>query len=876
MRIMKPCIAVVVGALMLASAGNMYAANPEGQLELPSSTLDRRGEIPVVFHLVEGATGHSAGYTGHATLHVLWTDSLGRVVEDKTIPAELEDAIEIGFSIDMSRAIAMKNHLEAELSLDGKGIKGNLYREKETASADFVAKPPYTGWNDYAVLMWQPYPSNLYPELKKLGINGGVSESGWKSSHLPETLIDNNLRWYGENLASDYYSEYHRWRPDRDSGWSFTQSKELYQKDPNSLEAFKRHPSFWDSYWREKIHDRLVRQAKLFSPYRPYYYSLGDETGIAELAAQWDFDFSDQSLVPMRRWLRDQYGSLDALNQEWGTHFTDWNLVIPMTTNQAMKQKDDNFASWGDFKNWMDISYADALKMGVDAVHEIDKKAFVSVGGGQMPGWGGYDYARITKVLNAIEPYDIGRNIDIIRSLNPKMAMLTTGFASGEWERHRVWYELLHGSRGLLIWDGKLVYVQKDGKPGPRGVEAGKYYNQLRDGEGALIINSHLVNNRIAVHYSQPSLRTQWMLEQRPNGAAWTTRSGEAERTDNKFMRLRMSWCDLIEDEGLQPNFVSYDQVEQGELFKGGYHVLVLPESSSLSPSETDAIRRFVAAGGIAIASGVPGTYDQHSRKLTQSSLADLFGEPQTEKVNVRSFGKGKAILLKTDITGYLEQRLEGKEGPTHELVENLLRSNGVRPQFAVEDAAGHSVVGIDTHVYANGGVRVIALTSNPEMRVNELGPPDFRSNDRFAHPVTVHLHLPNLMYVYDTRTRKALGQKKDMTLTIDPYDPTILAASDTPLPEMQISVPEKARRGSVADIAVQATPAQAGVGIFHVDVQNPQGNRVIYYSGNLIAKGGSGLKSIPFAANDAPGKWTITVQDMLSGRSVTRSIEVE
>ena len=34
----------------------------------------------------------------------------------------------------------------------------------------------------------------------------------------------------------------------------------------------------------------------------------------------------------------------------------------------------------------------------------------------------------------------------------------------------------------------------------------------IRDGEGALIINSRLVNNRIAIHYSQPSMRTQWMM----------------------------------------------------------------------------------------------------------------------------------------------------------------------------------------------------------------------------------------------------------------------------------------------------------------------------------------------------------------------------
>jgi hypothetical protein len=556
-----------------------------------------------------------------------------------------------------------------------------------------------------------------------------------------------------------------------------------------------------------------------------------------------------------------------------------------------MKQPGDNFSQWADFKEWMDISYADALKMGADAIREGDPQAYVAITGAQMPGWGGYDYARIAKAVTAIEPYDIGRSVDIVHSLNPAMPILSTGFASGPREKQRIWYELFHGNSGLIIWDQGFVdhhggpeakipaqppYVQNDGQPSTIGKQAGEYYGEVRNGEGALIINSHLINNRIAIHYSQPSMRTQWMLERRPDGDAWMSRSPSYERTNNNFMRLRESWCNLIEDQGLQPEFVSYMQVANGDLLKRGFHVLVLPESSSLSVAEANAIREFVAAGGVAIANGVPGTYDEHSRKLPQSSLADLFGEPQTGQVTVRTFGSGKAILLNADIVGYLRNRLEGKEGPVHQLIENLLRTNGVHPQFTVEDAKGHNVVGIDVHVYENGGIRLIALSSNPQLRVDELGPPDFRNNERFVKPTTVHLHLPNLMYVYDTRAGKALGQKKELTLTVDPYDPTILATSNTLLPEMQVSVPDHVQHGSVFNIAVHASPAQADVSIFHVEVRDPQGNRILYYSGNLIARQGGGVKSIPLASNDMTGKWTVTVRDILSGQTITRSVGVE
>jgi hypothetical protein len=870
---MRSCTAILgAAALALSPAATTLAANRPhqdhpGQIILPSSTLDRTGPVPIMYHLYQG-------FTGRATVHVQWTDVLGRVVEDVTYPVDLIDETDITFPIDMSHAVAMKNHLHVDVSFDGKDISGAAFNRQESADADFVARPPYTGWNDYVIMMWQQYPANLLPDLKKLGVNGG--QYSGRSQAAPDYLIDNDMRWYSESLATKYYAAYHRWRPDRPVGWSFTQVKKLHQQDTNSLAAFKRHPSFEDPYWIQLVHDRGVATAKRNAPYRPYFYSLSDESGIAELEAQWDFDFSDMSLVPMRRWLQTQYGNLGALNSEWGTDFTDWNLVMPLTTDQAMKQPGNNFAPWADFKTWMDISYVTALKQGADAIREGDPHAYVAVGGGQMPGWGGYDYTRIAKALTAIEPYDIGRSVDIVHSINPKMVILSTGFVAGPWEKHRVWYELLHGNDGLIVWDEGQKYIQQDGQASDIGKQAGAYYNEIRNGEGALIINSHLVNNRIAIHYSQPSLRTQWMLERRPDGPAWVTRSPSYERSNNDFMRVRESWCNLIQDEGLQFNFVGYDKIPQGELLKRGYHVLILPESSSLSQSEADAIRAFIAAGGVAIADGVPGTYDEHSRKLPQSSLADLFGEPATQQINVRSFGAGKAILVNADIADYLQNRLVGKEGPLHAMIENLLRSNGVRPPFSVEDATGRTVVGIDMHVFANGGVRIVTLQSNPQQRVNELGPPDFRSNQRFAKPVTVHLHLPNAMYVYDTRARKSLGQQRELTLTVDPYEPTILATSDTPLPAMQVSLPDHARRGSLVNIAIHAANSPADTSIFHVDVLDPQGNRVLYYSGNVIASQGSAIKSIPLASNDVVGAWTVNVQDMMSGQVVTRKMNVE
>ncbi len=837
------------------------------ELVLPSSVLERDKPVDVLYHL---GTQH----TGKANVSVRWTDSLGRVVEDRNFTVELSDEDQFSFPLDLRRAVAMKNTLHVHLSMDNTNKKGETARKEEDEEINFVARPPGRGWRDYEIVMWQNYPSGLQPAFQKLGINAG--EYKHTSRTLPGFLIDNNMRWYSEGIGTDFYSTYHQWRADRPYNWDLLQAKELYKKDPGSLEAFKRHPSFWDPYWRTKIHDRLMEDARKNSPYNPLFYSLADETGIGELAGFWDFDFSDESLVPMRRWLRERYRTLAALNREWGTQFASWDLVMPPTTHQAMQAKDDNFASWADFKEWMDISFADALQMGTDAVHEVDKDAYIGIGGGQMPGWGGYDYARITKAINAIEPYDIGNNVEIIRSLNPQMVVLSTGFENGDWEKHRVWYELLHGQRGLIIWDEKQEYVDKNGNVEPRGAQAAQYYNEIRDGIGALIINSHPVTDPIAIHYSQPSMRTQWMLERRPGGNAWIDLSARFERSDNNFLRLRESWCRLIEDQGLQYKFVAYDDLGRGALSNGGYHLLILPQSSTLSPAEVDAIREFVWQGGTVIADGEPGTFNEHSRRLSQPALADLFGGAHNGPVTVRKAGQGQAIFLQTGTLNYLQDRLTRKEGPVHTLVGDLLRSNGLRPEFAVTDSSGKPVVGVEMHVFENGGVRLITLLSNPQSRVDELGPPDFRSNQRFETPVTVTVTLPQPLYLYDVRQCKSFGQKSKITVTINPYEPTVFAASPAPLPTLYVGAPTEAKRGLSVHLSLDFPQTPAALHVVHVDAVNPEGQRVLHYSENVLAEGGHVTKLLPLAENDITGVWTLRVHDLLSGQQKDVKVKVD
>lgn len=838
------------------------------EIVLPSTVLERQGSVAAVYR-----TGPLA--TGKGELSLKWTDSYGRLVEDRKMPVQLEDESEIAFSLPVYRALAMKNNLRAHLSFEGVNKKGDRDHREEDATLDFIAKPPAREWWDYTVIMWQQRTREQMAALKKAGVNAG--ESVARGHSIPAFLLDNNMRWYAENIATDFYSEYHRWFPDRRVNWKFVETREQYKKDRTSKEPLKRHPSLSDPVWLAAIRDRLVSSAQFYSPYRPVFYSLGDETGIADLAAFWDFDFSDESLAGMRKWLRQRYGTLQALNSQWGTQFRSWDSVIPQTTDEAMKDARENYSSWGDFKEWMDVAYSAALKMGNDAIRSVDPDAYVGIGGGQMPGWGGYDYSRITKALTAIEPYDIGNNIEIIRSLNPGMAVTTTSFKTGPWEQHRVWYEMLHGNRGLIIWDDKSEFVTADNQLGPRAHEVVPYYTELRNGIAAQLIGSERITGPIAIHYSQPSMRVEWMLAQRPKGENWVTRNSSTEYRDSDFLRLRESYCRLIEDEGLQYRFVSYGQVEDGELLNGGYKVIILPRSTALSAREAAALREFAARGGTIIADGEPGLFDEHGKRLDKGQLADLFAAtPGNNTFASHSAGRGRAVLLNTPVLNYHQYRLVNKEGPIHALFADLLRTAGVQPAIAVTGPGGKPMVGIEAHTFRNGGATILAIMTNPQLRVDELGPPEFRSNERFAKPMSVQVALPRDSFVYDMRAGKALGRKREMSVTVQPYEPSIYSISPEEFPALELSVPERVERGHDASVSIgPGSSSVASMHVMHVDVINPAGETIEWLSGNIRAHRGRGIKVLPIAQNDAPGRYEVRVRDLLSGSTRIAAFEV-
>src|SRR5271154_5209588 len=129
--------------VLLCLAGLSYAAD----IVLPSIALERDAPVSAIFR-----TGSLA--TGKGELAVEWRDVFGRMVESEKIPVELNDETDVGFPIDLRRAVAMQNEIHAHLTFDGINKRGKQDHRDEEAHVSFVARPPIHTWWDYDIIMW--------------------------------------------------------------------------------------------------------------------------------------------------------------------------------------------------------------------------------------------------------------------------------------------------------------------------------------------------------------------------------------------------------------------------------------------------------------------------------------------------------------------------------------------------------------------------------------------------------------------------------------------------------------------------------------------------------------------------------------------------
>lgn len=986
---------------------------------------------------------------------VRWGDSFGRIVSEAQLQPSSSGVAPLKFSFLMDRGCTYRNWIR--VWADG---------AEQTEGAQFLISPSPQPWDDFQVISWAHYPDGFYDLLRKAGVNGTIAYRNEDFS----AVLDNNFRFYVEQMAWEVFSRYHKDQP----AWRGLLAQ--IEFDRNNLELWVRKPCVNDPKTDEYVRERLTEYVRLHRAFRPLFYNIADELGQGDQIRPNDFCHSDYcvsgfakylrelygspgavgeqwSVGELTRWddeslrngadwlrrdlmasytttdrafdavavaaLRARYGSVARMNAEWGTDFPApagddreaWAPVlavvrqtrsVPDLSEKALEQRLGsiekaselwgsqtgfgapdraakfsswsqvalfvkrfyhelsqvrstdgwNVSAWCDFRNYMDATFADAIGRARAVCRAEDPHALCSTEGGQSPfAFGWYNYENVVKSIDVIEPYNIGNNVEVIRSLNPAVIMVSThGFQHSPGKPlsdadvltqkravRPIWWGLFHGHKGSLIWDDLLPdyrFVDEHTRElTPSAKTFSDTFNELNDGIGKLFVNSRRLHDGIAIHYSQASMQVHWLLDNVQNAREWMLKSGGDRHSH--FAGLRNSWTKLIEDLGLQYEFVGRGRIEQGELITGQYRVFIMPQSVAVSAREAAAIREFVRGGGLLIADYRTASMDEHGRDLGDGQLNDVFGirrvtgqkKGQTAEaradaqllhlngkqlhvvagdetvgvangkalaqsgtvplVIVNDFEQGKAVFLNLELASYAYERLQPDASSSlPNLMEAIFGLAHIQPGVHVMDANGKRLPGTEVVRFANGGYEHVAIFRNPQFDDGGWG--DFPTekagewageinNALLEEPAQITISWPDSMHTYDIRGRQDIGETAKHQAILQPWSPLTFTRARQAVPPCAIDAPEQVQAGDPLTITFRddAFLPEGTFRVVRLEFLTPAGQPYQLYARNMLIKSAPFSTTVALAHNDPPGRWRLKVRDVMTGHVLEREFIV-
>ena len=770
------------------------------------------------------------------SLRLSLTDSLGRLLA--TAQHEPKGG-EASVQLVLSNAVAILHKLTAEV----RDTNGIVIAEKAT---EVLVRRPTHQVDDYRAFFWALNANNdfynrfLLADLARKGFDGAFiyylySQPPKQLRGLLRNTVHHNfdLGLFAYSLAC--------WNAGNDPTLTIS---------PRCLTR----PEF-----RANFAHVLRQHASVARDYPVFMYGLGDESGIA--GYKQDYCFSPTCLAHTRSYLQRDYGTVAALNREWDTAFKSWETVKPMTAPEAKKH--GNIAPWTDHRLAMEEMFSGLVKEGTTVIRKEDPTARVGLEGITGSGMGpksaesstlGYDFGRIVPAGNFWNIYfQHYPQVEFLRSFAAPGALLGTytqpfedypkGYFADAWRNERVnrfvpWYGLFHGMNSIIYWGiqqtGWHGFYTPDFRTTPWADQCVESLQEIKGGIGKQLIGSRRDHCGIAVHYSQASLHADSI----------------AGRNDR--MNSLRGVCHLLEDLFLQYDLVSREQLASGKL--KDYRALILPYSQAIWQDESDALRRFTAAGGLILADGPAGVMDGHCKRVEPSMLS---GVPISK--------------LTHPVWKYAEVRDVPAGNPSREELRKLLTSAGVKPPATVTPLDGKLLTGCELTMFHNGAARHLGLLQGREY----LGQEGKRPNPR---PARITLSEPS--HIYDVRKREYLGRVQEIMTSIEPAVARLFALLPSPVTQVAFKGLKPAYQLGKSvryQVSVVTASGQVPPLVVRVDVRRPDGTIYKEYSHNLSALRGGEVQGVfTLALNDPPGTWKMTARSVATGHSVEATFLVE
>lgn len=662
---------------------------------------------------------------------------------------------------------------------------------------------------------------------------------------------------------------------------------------PKSPEGIMR-PFCWNDH--EAVSKHVSELAKRYVPSRQhgvFAYSLGDENETLGCC------LSPHCLKAYREYLKETYGTLEALNKSWGTAWKEWDEIVlskPDDNEEAASRDRGDYPRWFDrqaFKSYNYVKYCEKYAAAFDTIDSQAKTGFEGAGSFA----GGDDLDLIVRRLKFWSPYP-GTADEVIRSIAPREMpranwMGYTKDADSLLQKY--WRMVTRGSDAVWWWRWDCIgafhgWLAPDLRPYPAVKEILEDTQCVRDGLGDLLLQSQMQDDRIAMLYSYPSVFAHKLAEGSSFGG---------------YESAHLAIHQALRDQGLQFRYVTDRMLRLGEFDAARFKLLILPRAEALGEREAQVIRKFVEDGGTVLADVRPGLYDDHCKPRAQGVLDDLFGITRTAaraktakqvtmagpkpqrvlahvvadpgvKVSaanavvklgsaetmplgiVRPVGKGKAVLLNF-AAGSLPKPGAGETPEAAaQFFRGLWAECGATPALTVRDSAGKRIPNVEVMRWLNGSQQIVAL---------------FRQEGQ-TQSATVELAGAQARHVYDLHQRKSLGPAARFTITIVPNRATFLVLTEKPAPTPRLVLTKSpAARGQVVK-GLLSVPEAQGVHAFRIRARF--GDRELDWLNQILVAGQQPKEfDVPIAFNDPPGQYEITATDLLTNAPTAATLIV-
>ncbi len=819
-----------------------------------------RGE-PITGHVVLSST--IAG----ARLFVALIDDYDRLAD------QVEQAAQGGtFRLETRRVLSRAVWVEATVR--------DEHRVLDRRRILTLVTPPRSNWNDYEVEMRKspyvqfhmPWRQTMYEQLKTMGVT--IMDDPNTTFKVVQRNPRKWQRFDPEGLYTYLESAY---GPIRER---YGEKKRLYALT-GSKNFLVREPCLSDPDLISRLKQECRRVARKYKPLGPLWYDICNEASITYYADAFEFCFCGHCMSRFRKSLKNQYGSLEALNGQWRTEFKSWEDVVPYTLEEARAK--NSYASWSDHRSFMADIFTQTVAQCQDAIHEVDPDVPVGItNSSRTSAFSGYDYYLLANRSGMIRKGAGGWFYD--RSFRKDYRWFgASGYGrSGPAAAFEVWNGFIHegdqGTSNSWHWwnfNPDLTYTAT-----ARTMR--DVYLELTRGLGKALVNSRRSKAPVAIHYSPASYYAAYAVDGKvPDKIGYN--ASVSSKTLARLEAADDGWRACLDDLGVPFDYVAPQQLQKGILSERNYSALILPMSIAISKVEKTAIEAFVRGGGIVIADSQVGLTDEHCQPQEKGVLDDLFGIEQVTLLNTSpqattratnaqaveltpEAGSKRTVYFNSVGNGqsiYLDLLNPGLKNRTsfRRVVEQVISKTGVTIPIRLRRSNGEVLEGAYCRLYERGPIRYLGAALPPT-----------------GEPAEITIDLGGRLYVYDVRQRLALGQLSVITDTLGPADAKIYAL--LPYRVGDLGVASKSRvykQGEEVIFQVEAKAVGGKIGdhVFRIDIMGPDGRPVEAYGVNALSAGGRYQGKILTALNDQRGQWNIRVRDITSGMTSAATFEI-